>query len=292
MSDFTRRLKYMSWAAQKCMTDRDRSCPACQGQGVLVRRKFLVLSLMECRSCGLRFRFPKDDATVTEYYETSYSVDYPAQQPPTPESLAQITHEGVLNHPANNYANYAKVLKASGLKPGSTVLDFGCSWGYGSWQLREAGFVVYSMEVSKPRADYARNSMGCTMVNDISEIPERVQCFFSAHVIEHLPDPTLIWKEADKALANDGKMIIFCPNGEPRREAVIGRRRYGYLWPQVHPMVITPDFMRSVSGKYGFRVQFYSEPYDLASIADSGEASNLLGDELLLVAHRRPERAP
>ena len=251
-----------------------------------MHKKFFILSLMECPDCGLRFRFPKDDATVAEYYDTSYSEDYPDHRPPSPDAIDQLTRGGVLDHPANNYAKYNKVLEAIGLKRGDTVLDFGCSWGYGSWQMRQAGFKVYSMEISRPRAEYARTSMGCTMVEDTSQIPEPVNCFFSSHVIEHLPDPSLIWREAERALRPDGRMVIFCPNGEPGREAVIGRRRYDYLWPQVHPMVITPKFMRGVSEAHAFEADFYSDPYDLAAIASSATVSNLFGDELLLIAQR------
>jgi SAM-dependent methyltransferase len=119
-----------------------------------------------------------------------------------------------------------------------------------------------------------------------------VQCFFSSHVIEHLPDPALIWAEAAKCLRPDGCLIVFCPNGEPEREALIGRKRYDYLWPQVHPMVITPKFMRTLSLRHGFSACLYSEPYDLDAIASRRGNADLSGDELLLVARRDPGNTP
>lgn len=286
LGEFSRRIRYLAWAAQKKLRDNDQLCPACRRHATFLRRKFVILSLMECKSCGLRFRLPKDDPDAAAYYDTSYSVDYPAQRPPAPESLGDLTRTGVLDHPANRYAKYAEVVKAAGVKSGDSVVDFGCSWGYGSWQLRQTGFKVYSLEISYPRAAYARANLGCTIVEDTSQIPEPVDCFFSAHVIEHLQDPTLIWREADKILGIGGKIIIFCPNGEPKREAIIGRKAYDYLWPQVHPMVITPRFMRTISEEYGFCAKFYSEPYDLAAIASGREPSDLFGDELLLIAER------
>jgi 2-polyprenyl-3-methyl-5-hydroxy-6-metoxy-1,4-benzoquinol methylase len=295
MNDLARRLKYISWAARKQMTAantlEDTLCPACKKPATPLHRKLLVLSLMECDSCGLRFRVPKDDPSVTEYYDNSYSEDYPAQRPPDAEELARLTRTGVLDHPANNYLRYIEVLKAVGLRPGDSVVDFGCSWGYGSWQLREAGFKVYSMEVSRLRAEYAGTAMGCTMVESASRLPETVQCFFSSHVIEHLPDPALIWAEATKCLRPDGYLIVFCPNGEPEREALIGRKRYDYLWPQVHPMVITPKFMRTLSRRHRFSAGVYSEPYDLDAIASHRGSVDLSGEELLLVAHRDPDNA-
>ncbi len=229
---------------------------------------------------------------MAEYYQKSYSHDYPAHQPPSQSALAKLLRTGFVADPEKNFTRYIEVLKAVGLKSGDAVLDFGCSWGFGSWQFRQAGFNVYSLEVSQPRADYARSNLNCRVVSDVSQIPERIQCVFSSHVIEHLPDPTLIWDAAEKILGEDGKMVIFCPNGEPAREALIGRRQYGYLWPQVHPMVITPKFMRSVSRARGFSACCFSTPYDLAAIANSTEPPHLIGEELCLVARRERRNLP
>jgi hypothetical protein len=142
------------------MAAEDTLCPACKRPATPLHRKLLVLSLMECDSCGLRFRVPKDDPSVTEYYDNSYSEDYPAQRPLDSEELARLTRTGVLDRPANNYLRYIEVLKAVGLRPGGSIVDFGCSWGYGSWQLREAGFRVYSTEVSRLRGRIRRHGNG------------------------------------------------------------------------------------------------------------------------------------
>jgi 2-polyprenyl-3-methyl-5-hydroxy-6-metoxy-1,4-benzoquinol methylase len=279
-------LKYLLWAAKAGRTGGDRSCPACAGAATLLRRKFFVVGLAECDSCGLRFRIPKDEASVTNYYQSSYSADYPAHRPPSPDHLSSLIRTGFAHDPEKNFARYISFLSAAGLKPGATVLDFGCSWGFGSWQLLKAGYRVYSYDVSKPRADYARSSLHCNVVDDLSQIPERLDCLFSSHVIEHLTDPTLIWRIADNCLSTNGLMIVFCPNGEPAREPLIGRRHYGYLWPQVHPMVITPRFLRGVSQAHGYAGRCFSAPYDFDAIGSGTEPPDLLGEELCLIARR------
>ena len=48
-----------------------------------------------------------------------------------------------------NYAGYIAVLHALGVAEGARMLDFGCSWGYGSWQLAQAGFAVEAFEISR-----------------------------------------------------------------------------------------------------------------------------------------------
>ena len=126
------------------------------------------------------------------------------------------------------------------------------------------------------------------MIEDLSNIPEKVDCVFSSHVIEHLSDPTLMWQAANLVLREGGMIVAFCPNGEPGREAVLGPRQYDYLWPRVHPQVITPEFVRNVSAAKGFSAQCFSDPYDTAAIAAWTEPEHLLGGELCTIAKRRP----
>lgn len=274
------------------MISSDRRCPACGQDATFLRRKLFVVSLLECRSCGLRFRVPKDDDTLADYYETSYVEDFAGQRPPTPAELQEMLRTHFASDPDKNFAEYIEVLRAAGLRPGQAMLDFGCSWGFGSWQFRQAGFKVYSYELSKARATYAREVLGCTVVDDISEVPERLSCLFSSHVIEHLADPSLIWQVAGKVLRDDGFIAVFCPNGEPSREALIGRKQYGYLWPQVHPMVITPRFAQTTSARLGFSGLCFSSPYDLEAAARGPESGDLSGDELCIIARRVAAKAP
>ena len=142
MRHLVRRIRYLAWAASRNPAATDQRCPACKAETRLVRKKFLVVSLRECPSCGLRFRTPKDDASVTQYYETSYARDYPEHHPPPPELLAELMRAGFVQDPEKDFNSkrYIDVMKAAGLKPGDTILDFGSSWGYGSWQFRQAGF--------------------------------------------------------------------------------------------------------------------------------------------------------
>ncbi len=62
-------------------------------------------------------------------------------------------------------STYLKVIQAAGIRPGMGVLDFGCSWGYGRWQLRQAGYKVLSYEISSPRSRCAESMLGCTLID-------------------------------------------------------------------------------------------------------------------------------
>jgi 2-polyprenyl-3-methyl-5-hydroxy-6-metoxy-1,4-benzoquinol methylase len=181
-----------------------------------------------------------------------------------------------------DYSTYIGVLKAAGLRPDQVLFDYGCSWGYGSWQLRQAGFCVYSYEISRPRALYAAQHLGCD-IRIPAELPGKVDCMFSAHVIEHLVNPKLLWDVAQGALKPNGIMVLFTPNGEPSR--ALTDENYHRHWGQSHPLLLTADALRIMAGCYGYITQAYSSPYDLSRIG-SGEPGSLDGGELLLIARR------
>jgi SAM-dependent methyltransferase len=232
------------------------------------------------------FRVPKsnsarDAAFYGRQYQEGFTTDCPSDRQLT--TLKQTA----FRKSEKDYGAYIEVLKAAGLRPGNTLFDFGCSWGYGSWQFRQAGFRVYSYEVSRSRARYAAEKLNCDLLPTPMAIEERVDCFFSAHVIEHLSNPGYLWEIAKATLKPDGVVIIFMPNGEHQLEERYGRARYHKLWGQVHPLLLSAEALVHMSQEFSFAGCAYSSPYDLTKIA-AGVPDTLHGDELLFVARRAP----
>ena len=221
-----------------------------------------------------------------QFYQEEYSEGFTTDCP-SDEALSGLLSQNFLNS-AKDFTAYVNVLRMLGLQPGASVLDFGSSWGYGSWQMREAGFRVYSYEVSKPRARYAAVKLACEMLGSLDKLPAAMDCLFSAHVIEHLPNPNLLWELADRVLSPDGLLVCFCPNGSPHLESVYGLHRYDQIWGKVHPLLITPDFLTGASGRHGFVCSVHSTPFAGVSRPPGRQsADGLLGAELLMVAQRR-----
>jgi SAM-dependent methyltransferase len=185
---------------------------------------------------------------------------------------------------AKDYSGYIGVLCAAGLEAGSTIFDFGCSWGYGSWQLSMAGYRVFSYEVSHPRARYAAEKLDCRLATP-QELKEKVDCFFAAHVIEHLTNPRSLWEIARDVVKPGGKVVLFLPNGEPRREQVYPA--YHKIWGQVHPLLLSPLALTRMGELFGFSVRCYSSPYDVKEIAGQAPGQQT-GDELLVLASSSP----
>lgn len=283
---FTERVRYFLWAL-KNLKNRELSCPFCKGCDTrLIRRKALVTSLWECQGCGLRFRIPKDLAEAAfDYYQRRYRQELTTACPSESE-LAKLVEAKFSRSPLE-FREHIEILKALSLEAGDKLLDFGASWGYASWQFKQAGFEVYSLEISQPRAAYAREKLHCRLINDIEEIPGRVRGFFSSHVIEHLPDPNLLWQATSRVLDSNGIMVTFCPNGEPLREQICGSKMYHQLWSHKHPLLLNGRCLREMAKSYGFTPYIFSTPYSIEDIQSLKEPVELCGDELLLIARRQ-----
>ncbi len=275
------KLKYLAWAAVRSIKP-DLSCPACGArETIIIKRKYLVTSLRRCEQCRLMFRVPKPDAAETEqFYQHQYREGFTTDCP-GPERLRELLRSGFRDS-EKNYAEYESVLAAIGLRPGQSVFDFGCSWGYGSWQLRHAGYDVYSYEVSVPRATYAATQLGCRIIAP-EEMNRPVDCFFSAHVIEHLPNPRTIFSAAQRLLGPGGWLVLFMPNGDPSLQSVMPG--YHRLWGEPHPLLLSGEALTVMGEAHGFDGRTYTSPYDLELIA-ARRPGRLSGGELAFIGQR------
>jgi SAM-dependent methyltransferase len=232
----------------------------------------------------LRFRVPKDTDTRSRYfYQEEYKEGFTTDVP-SDEQLKEMLVCRFKNT-VKDYQTYISVLHAIGVEPGETVLDFGCSWGYGSWQLREAGFKVYSYEVSKSRAEFARRKLGCSIVGD-DLVSDPIDCLFSAHVLEHLTDPNLLWRIAERVLSPNGVVVCFLPNGDSRLEAEYGSAQYHRLWGQVHPLLVGPGAAAFMAKRHAYIPVVHTSPYDLQLLRANIPSDHLMGQELLLIARK------
>lgn len=267
--EIKKKIGYLGWAMFASI-GADTTCPACGNQiAELVRRKYVVTSLYGCPNCHIRFRVPKESAKRADklYKNEKYRQEFTTTLPDS-EQLSKLL-KSQFRMSDKDFTSYIAVLKSL-LSPGARILDFGCSWGYGSWQMRQAGFDVYSFEVGENRAQYAEERLGCKMVKDLRSLDGTIDCLFSSHVIEHLPDPNILLSEAPKLLAAGGYFVCFCPNGNPDRKD----ETYHKSWNKVHPLLITPEFLRWGFNRHGLTFCQFS----------AGE--NMVGGELLAVARK------
>jgi 2-polyprenyl-3-methyl-5-hydroxy-6-metoxy-1,4-benzoquinol methylase len=220
------------------------SCPNCgSALNSTIDRKYLITQLRRCGSCQLLFRTPTDDpANNLSFYENEYRQGFTTGLP-TDAALAEMKQSNFAGT-EKDYSYYLGVLKQLGLKLGSSVFDYGCSWGYGSYQLVKAGFEVVSFEVAPSRSRYAHEKLGIQTVSDmnLNGYSNHFDCFFSAHVLEHIPAPAKAFDYAIRLLKRDGLFVSFTPNGSSAHRAT-SPNSWSKAWGEVHPNFIDEIFL-------------------------------------------------
>ena len=132
--------------------------------GSAVARKYFITQLRRCSNCKLMFRTPTDDASKNIFfYEKEYTQGFTTDMPSDGElsEMKRLNFSGT----EKSYSYYIDVLMQLGLGPSNRVFDYGCSWGYGSYQFSRAGFEVVSFEVAPSRARFAHEKLGVLLIS-------------------------------------------------------------------------------------------------------------------------------
>lgn len=264
-------------------------CPNCGCErSEIVDRKRVVTQLRRCATCHLMFRTPTDDrATNADFYERVYEQGFTTNMP-SDESLEEMKRSGFTGS-EKDYSYYIGILADLGLRPGARLFDFGCSWGYGSFQLAQAGYDVVAYDVGRSRLRYAGDKLSVRTIDDMDragrELSGQFDCFFSAHVIEHIPAPARVFAYASRLLADGGLFVSFTPNGSGRHRALSGN--WSRLWGEAHPSFIDDTFLdfsfrrspRSVGSSPVANIALPQQPERL-------QLDELEGGELFFVAQK------
>jgi 2-polyprenyl-3-methyl-5-hydroxy-6-metoxy-1,4-benzoquinol methylase len=255
-----------------------------------VRRKKLIVEILQCQTCHLWFRWPVDTLAENEtYYQQDFAGDTPQVILPSANELLALISRNFSGSPLE-IDNKVRVLKS--MRPGGRVLDFGCSWGYGTHQFRQHGFDAVGFEISRPRAEYGRTKLGLNVLDSLDELAtfpaESFDIIFSNHVVEHLPDIGKSFAILTRLLKKDGFVFHVLPNFMGKR----ARSGYWVKWiGEDHPIAPAMPFFEVAIPRAGLtKPVFGSNPFDdEMARALSGQPSDTLsteGDELLVYAHR------
>ncbi len=240
--NFTK-LKYLLTSIGKKFSGHKDICPFCAASlsdATVQDSKMFVIQLKKC-SCGLLVRTPTDsikenDLFYQEEYEQGSTTDCPDE-----DALIKLINSNFKNS-ERDYSDYIQLLNLLGVQPGSKILDFGCSWGYGVYQFSKAGYQASGYEISKPRLHYGINKLNIAGESDVSKINGDLDVFFSAHVLEHVPDLNFVFETARKLVKPGGYFIAVTPNGS---QAFRKNNSFSFhkLWGKVHPVLLTDDFV-------------------------------------------------
>jgi 2-polyprenyl-3-methyl-5-hydroxy-6-metoxy-1,4-benzoquinol methylase len=275
------------------MRRQPRVCPYCGPSSPVsrMRRKKLIMDILQCGKCHLIFRWPLDTAAELDtHYETQFAEESPQVRLPKPSELRTLMKSDFATMFGPDLAHKIGILKA--IRPEGRVLDYGCSWGYTTHLMQKNGYEAVGFEVSKSRAEYARMNLGLTVIDSLAALDSvpagSFDVVFSNNVLEHLSSIGAALGSCARLLADDGIALHVLPNFS-------GRARRSGEWIQWigedHPVAPTMEFFETALTAAGFRrFKFATTPLDekaLAAVMDrSGPSSQLDGDELLVVAQK------
>jgi hypothetical protein len=252
----TGKLPYLARSiASQLSTDR-YTCPNCgNSHSYIVARKYVVTQLRRCCNCFLMFRTPTDlPGNEAKMYEHDYAAGFTTRLPSTHQLFSY--KKANFQRTEKDYSYYISVLQELGLERGARVFDFGCSWGYGSYQMQGAGYRMTAFEIAPTRRQYAETNLDVNCVADMDRCIEefghagQYDCFFSAHVIEHVPMPAKIFGYARKLLRTGGLFLAFAPNGSETYRA--RSQNWMRSWGQVHPNRVISDWKIKTTGRQSF----------------------------------------
>ncbi len=229
-------------------------CPSCDGREArLIDRKYVATRLFECLDCNLYFRHPRESATRSRgFYQESYVEGDGITTSMPPQTELEELKELGFSIGNRNAARFDRLFNClfDGLD-GVTILDFGASWGYLSYQFKSYGMDVESFEISEPRAEYGNRKLGLAIRTQEDRLRGENDIFFSSHVIEHVPSVSRMLDVGKRLLRADGYLITLCPNGNPEYRAA-NPEGFHRSWGKVHPNYLNGLF---------FQKHYQANPY-------------------------------
>lgn len=269
-------------------TFQSKACPYCDSKATRRIGSNAYLShVRECPNCFLMYRWPKQ----TEYFNKAfYQFSYVRlasknMHLPTPEDAAELRRKNFAGH-ITSLGVKQDIVKA--LLPSGRLCVYGANWGYEVAQFSNAGFEATGYELSQPRAEFAAKHLDTRVVSDLATIRSGApyNIVYCSHTLEHLPNPENTFRLFESIIAPDGYLVIFVPNC-----GSVNARKAGVHWgpfsSSLHPLSYTGAFFTRALPKYGFQtVTTFSDPYPLEQIRNFVSQTDLVGDELLVIARK------
>jgi 2-polyprenyl-3-methyl-5-hydroxy-6-metoxy-1,4-benzoquinol methylase len=203
---------------------------------------------------------------------------------PSDNELSQVLSRGFVGS-GKDFSERIAILK-SYVSTGK-LLDYGCSWGYGTWQIQRAGFETVGFEIDVTRAKYGRDKLGLNIYTGWDELRNtgiKYDILFTSHVLEHLPSLKRTFLDFNTILALQGLLLIFVPNCTGIETPQIFERKKSFAFGEKHTFAFTADFFLHNLPKSGFQI----EQIDVTPHG-SPKPTLVNGSELLVVARKQPK---
>jgi 2-polyprenyl-3-methyl-5-hydroxy-6-metoxy-1,4-benzoquinol methylase len=268
----------------KYATFQSTGCPYCNcDRTTILQWKNRIWQLRRCDECSLNFRYPKDDPRENlGFYQKNYQQENVTDLPREEDMPFHISDH--FKSAGRDLTTHLKTIQA--MVPDGSILDYGCSWGYGVYQFCQAGYQATGFEISRPRVEYGRRALNVNLTSDITTLPGKTfNAIYSAHVLEHIPDPKTALVAFQGLLKPGGKLFLYVPNCSGDNAKRLGVK-WGQMINEKHVLALTAEFFHQNLPNHGFSTEFSSSPYGEPP-RPYGKDWSPSGEELLVVATLR-----
>lgn len=184
------------------------NCPLCNQDNyeqLFIKRGY---TFVRCKECGLVYVNPQVQVDkLDELYKVSKANDIWVKVTLDPRERAWKRDY--------YYRHLELLLSLSEVKPVS-LLDIGCSTGQFMEIANQRGLNVCGLELNKLACEYVSNVLGLTVFNtkieDVAISPDTFDICTLFGVLEHLPEPLAVLKQAVKLTRNGGLILSVVPN--------------------------------------------------------------------------------
>lgn len=265
-----------------------KQCPFCgENQFEKIQTKYLVTTLLRCKNCNLMHRHPKDSKEFLEkFYQSDYKVDVQMMTDLPGDDKLKLLKKNCF---AELRDFLPHILAVTHNAPEEIkMIDYGCSWGYNVYKLREAGINAEGFELSVPRAEFGINKLAVRIATRINEIQDNNDIFYSSHVIEHLQNINEMIELSKEKLKREGVFMAYCPNGSnefKKRNPAL----FKVTWGRLHPNYLDVKFASNMFRNNPYLLLTSDWPYNIEKLKQWDGRSQCVdteksGYELLIIA--------
>jgi len=219
-------------------------CPVCEASKGKPLHREGSFQMVRCPSCHFIFLNPRPtDGSLFSFYQ-----DYLPEEESSIESWAEMM-KSVFRRGATLLGQYRK---------DGSLLDVGTGFGFFLTEMKNKGWEVAGVEISRKAIDYARDVLGLTVHTGPAEKVGFPDNHFDAvtgfYVIEHLPHPLAFLRECYRILKPGGLLLLRYPHTTPIKNFLnfFGFKNRLYDLP-AHLSDFSPKMIQQCLEKIGFQ---------------------------------------
>jgi SAM-dependent methyltransferase len=196
------------------------ACPVCLTGDQRPYVAFESLAFVECGGCATLYKsFEESDVRPDDFYEAGYFHGRPSGRDRRFEHRVKKAQR--------------RINAALGHGPARSVLDVGCSFGYGVEAGRRMGLDSYGVDVSRYAVDTCVKRGLQVRQGTLEGLPFDSGMFDLVtlqHVLEHTPEPRTALAELSRVTAPGAMLVIAVPHAGYWKGRYL-RRSYRYFRP-------------------------------------------------------------